>query len=105
MKRNQDCNRNPLKRKMATYCTIAMFVTLTGIAITICVPMIVSFILDKVMNIFNLYISGLGNITIVYGSDIDILTFMLLILSINLLFGTSSLQDMLVKKSQLFFQI
>ena len=56
MKRNQDCNRNPLKRKMATYCTIAMFVTLTGIAITICVPMIVSFILDKVMNIFNLYI-------------------------------------------------
>ena len=56
MKRNQDCNRNPLKRKMATYCTIAMFVTLTGIAITVCVPMIVSFILDKVMNIFNLYI-------------------------------------------------
>ena len=67
MKRNQDCNRNPLKKKMATYCTIAMFVTLTGIAITICVPMIVSFILDKVMNIFNLYISGLGTITIVYG--------------------------------------
>ena len=56
MKRNQDCNRNPLKKKMATYCTIAMFVTLTGIAITICVPMIVSFILDKVMNIFNFYI-------------------------------------------------
>ena len=56
MKRNQDCNRNPLKKKMAMYFTIAMFVTLMGIAITICVPMIVSSILDKVMNIFNLYI-------------------------------------------------